>query len=103
MKAYYENVSKLKKLRELSAPRKAGLEEVLEIIKDDVELTLYFYDALDPGWVELLDKAGEFDGLSEKKTGMIGKYKAHYLKQCAETAGKQVVVHYRRVISGTNG
>ncbi|MHC4112523.1 MAG: hypothetical protein ACYSUY_15740, partial [Planctomycetota bacterium] len=67
------------------------LRKVLEIIKDDVELALYFYDVLDPGWVELLGKAGEFEELREKETGMIGKYKAHYLKQCAETKAKAVL------------
>ncbi len=91
MKTYYENVSKLKELRELSAPSKEYLEKVLEIIKDDVELALYFYDVLDPGWVELLDKAGDFEGLRGKETGMIGKYKAHYLKQCAESKAKAVL------------
>jgi hypothetical protein len=91
MKAYYENISKLKELRELSAPSKADIKKVLEIIKDDVELTLYFYDVLDPGWVDLLDKAGEFEELRKKETGMIGKYKAHYLKQCAETKAEPVL------------
>ncbi|MCK5581685.1 MAG: hypothetical protein KAJ18_10495, partial [Candidatus Omnitrophica bacterium] len=85
MNSYYENVIKLKELRGFSAPTEADLKKVLEIIKDDTELSLYFYDALDPGWVELLDKVGEFEELSEKETGMIGKYKAHYLKHCAET------------------
>ncbi len=85
MKSYYENVMALQKLRELSAPTMANLKKVLEIIKDDAELSLDFYDVLEPGWVELLDKAGEFEELREKEIGMIGKYKAHYLKQCAET------------------
>lgn len=90
-KCYYENEMVLKELRALSAPAEADLKKVLEIIKDDVELALYFYDVLDPGWVELLDKAGEFEGLKGKETGMIGKYKAHYLKQCAETKADDVL------------
>ena len=81
MKKYYENINRLEELRVLSATGKAEIKEVLEIIKDDAELTLYFYDVLNPGWIDLLDEAGEFDGLREKKTGMLGKYKAHYLKQ----------------------
>jgi len=91
MKTYYENISRLERLRELSTPNKADLGRVLEIIKDDDELTLYFYDVLDAGWVELLDEAGEFEGLRKKETGMIGKYKAHYLKQCAETKAEAVL------------
>jgi len=91
MKSYYENVMVLEKLRELSAPAKADLENVLEIITDDAELALYFYDVLEPGWVEMLDKAGEFEGLREKETGMIGKYKAHYLKGCAEAKAEAVL------------
>ena len=91
MKAYYENISKLKELRELSVPNKAALDKVLDIIKDDAELTLYFYDVLNPEWIELLDEAGEFDGLREKDTEMLGKYKAHYLKQCAETKAEAVL------------
>ena len=90
-KRYYENVMVLEKLRVLSEPAEADIKKVLGIIKDDVELTLYFYDVLDPGWVELLDKAGEFEGLREKETGMIGKYKAHYLKKCAETKADDVL------------
>ena len=91
MKKYYENINRLEELRVLSAPGKAEIKEVLEIIKDDAELTLYFYDVLNPGWVDLLDEAGEFDGLREKKTGMLGKYKAHYLKQCTETKAEAVL------------
>jgi hypothetical protein len=84
VKGFYGNSMKLERLRGLISPSSKELDKVMEIIKDDVELTLYFYDVLDPGWVELLDEAGEFDELREKETGMIGKYKAHYLKQCAE-------------------
>ena len=91
MKTYYENIIRLEKLRELSTPVEADLKKVLEIIKDDVELAFYFYDVLDSGWVESLYKAGEFDGLREKETGMIGKYKAHYLKQSAETKAEAVL------------
>ena len=91
MKSYYENVMVLEELRELSAPSEADLKKVFEIIKDDVELALYFYDVLNPGWIELLDKAGEFEELREKETGMIGKYKAHYLKNCAETKAGDVL------------
>ena len=90
MKSYYENMTVLDELRALSAPVEADLEKVLEIIRDD-ELTLYFYDVLAPEWVELLDKAGEFEELREKETGMIGKYKAHYLKQSAETKAEAVL------------
>ena len=91
MKSYYENVIVLEKLRGLSAPAMADLKNVLEIIKDDVELAFYFYDVLNPGWVELLDKAGEFEELRKNETGMIGKYKAHYLKNCAETKADDVL------------
>jgi len=91
MKLFYENTIILDGLRKLTAPSVADLKKVLSIIKDDVELTLYFYDVLDPGWVELLDEAGEFAGLREKETGMIGRYKAHYLKQCAETKAEAVL------------
>ena len=91
MKAYYENVMVLEELRVLSAPTEADLKKVLDIIKDDVELALYFYDELDPGWIELLDKAGEFEDLREKEVGMIGKYKAHYFKKCAETKADYVL------------
>jgi hypothetical protein len=91
MNTFYENVMVLEKLRSLSAPAEADLKKVFAIIKDDVELTLYFYDVLGPGWVELLDKAGEFEELREKETGMIGKYKAHYLKQCAEIKAEAVL------------
>lgn len=96
-KCYYENVSRLEKLRELSEPAEANLKKVLEIINDDVELALYFYDVLDPGWIELLDKAGEFEGLREKETGMIGKYKAHYLKKCVETKADYVLVIIEKI------
>ncbi len=91
MKSYYENINVLEKLRELSAPIDTDLEKVLEIITGDAELSLYFYDVLGPGWVELLDKAGEFEELREKETGMIGKYKAHYLKECAENKAEVVL------------
>lgn len=92
IKQYFENEIELRKLRDLSVPSKTDLEKVLEIIKDDAELSLYFYDVLGPGWVELLDEAGEFDSLGEKETGMIGKYKAHYLKGCAENKAKAEAV-----------
>jgi len=72
-------------------PIKAHLNKVLGIIKNDAELALYFYDELNSKWVELLDEGGEFDGLGEKETGMIGKYKAHYLKHCAETQAEAVL------------
>ncbi|MEK0326361.1 MAG: hypothetical protein QQN63_11725, partial [Nitrosopumilus sp.] len=91
MKAYYESSRKLKDLRELRNPDKENLRNVLETIKDDVELALYFYDVLEPKWVELLDEVSEFDGLGEEQTGMIGKYKAHYLRQCAETQAEAVL------------
>jgi len=91
MKTYYENVIVLEELRALSVPAKTDLEKVLEIITDEDELSLYFYDVLNPGWVELLDEAEEFEELREKETGMIGKYKAHYLKQSAETKAEPVL------------
>ena len=91
MKSYYENVIALEGLRAISSPAKTDLEKVLEIITDKDELSLYFYDVLNPGWVELLDEAGEFDALRKKETGMIGKYKAHYLKQSAETKAEAVL------------
>jgi hypothetical protein len=91
MKPYYENVSQLKELRELSAPAETDFKKGLEIITDDNELTLYFYDVLDPGWIELLDEAGEFEELREKKAGVIDNYKAHYLKNCAETKAETVL------------
>jgi len=91
MKTYYENVNKLDGLRILTLPSESDLKKVFEIIKDDVELSLYFYDVLEPGWVELLDKAGEFEELREKETRMFGKYKAHYLKQSAEAKAEAVL------------
>jgi hypothetical protein len=91
MKSYYENVIILEKLRELSKPTKTDFNKVHKIIKDDDELTLFFYDALNPGWVELLDNSGEFDGLKQRDTGMIGKYKAHYLKQSAMSKAESVL------------
>ena len=97
MKTYYENVSELKELKKLSIPNKSDVEKVREIIRDDPELTLYFYDVLNPEWIDLLDEAGEFHGLREKETGMIGKYKAHYLKQCAETQAEAVLGIIERI------
>lgn len=92
MKPYYKNMIVLEKLGAIPEPTKVDFQKVFKIIKDDVELSLYFYDVLNPGWVELLDKAGEFEELREKETGMIGKYKAHYLKGCAENKAKAEAV-----------
>ncbi len=96
-KYYYENEMALKELRELSTPTEADLQKVLEIITGDAELSLYFYDVLDPAWVELLDKAEAFEELSKKETGMIGKYKAHYLKHCAETEAETVLAIIEKI------
>lgn len=97
MKSYYENEMVLERLRKLSAPVKTDLNEALEIITGDAKLSLYFYDVLDPGWVELLDKAGEFEELRGKDTGMIGKYKAHYLKNSAESKAERVLAIIEKI------
>jgi len=91
MKKFYDNAKNLKLLSRLSSPTKDDLKKVLEIIRDDAELALYFYKELNSGWVELLDEAGEFGELREKETGMIGRYKAHYLKESAETKAEAVL------------
>ena len=91
MKTFYKNTKELERLRAISAPTEADLKKVLEIITGDVELALYFYDVLNPGWVELLDNAGEFEELRGIDTGMIGKYKAHYLKNSAESKAETVL------------
>jgi len=91
MKEFYLNIKKLDQLKIVEKPSDTNLKSLLDIIKDDAELALYFYDVLGPGWVELLDKAGKFEELREKEARMIGKYKAHYLKQCAESKAEAVL------------
>jgi len=96
MKVYFENLIKLEKLRELSVPSKLDLDNVLRIIKDDEELTQYFYDKLNSSWLEMLECAKEFEGLDAKEAGLVERYKTVYLFECAE-ANPEVVL---RIIKG---
>ncbi|MFX0200478.1 MAG: hypothetical protein ACFFCW_30540 [Candidatus Hodarchaeota archaeon] len=96
MKPFFENVIKLEKMRDLSVPSRADLVNVLGIIKEDVELTLYFYDKLNPSWLELLEGVKEFEGLNAKEAGFVERYKVSYLFECAETNPEAVL----RIIKG---
>src|SRR4030042_4479730 len=96
MKTFYENVSVLDKYRKLEKPTDKDLSKVLHMIQDDPELTRYFYDKLNPGWLELLEGAKEFEGLDVKEAGVVERYKAAYLLECAE-ANPEVV---QRIIKG---
>ena len=96
MKTFYENVSVLDKYQKLEKPTDKDLSKVLHMIQDDPELTRYFYDKLNPGWLELLEGAKEFEGLDVKEAGVVERYKAAYLLECAE-ANPEVV---QRIIKG---
>jgi len=96
MKVYFENLIKLEKLRELSVPSKLDLDNVLRIIKDDEELTQYFYDKLNSSWLEMLECAKEFEGLDVKEAGLVERYKAAFLLECAEVNPEVVL----RIIKG---
>ena len=96
LKPYFKNVIKLGKMKNLSVPSMTDLTNVLGIIKDDAELTLYFYDKLNPSWLELLEEAKEFEGLDAKEIGLIERYKAAYLFECAVATPEAVL----RIIQG---
>jgi hypothetical protein len=91
MNKFFENAIDLEKTRNLYGPDVRDLEKVLRIIKDDVELTLYFYDKLSPSWLELLEGAKEFEGLNAKEASLAVRYKTAYLFECAE-ANPEVVL-----------
>lgn len=97
MKSFYENTMELEQMRGLSTPSAADLEKVVGMIKGDEELTRYFYDKLNPGWLELLEGAGEFEGLERKEGRIVERIKALYLVDCAVEKAEAVLGIVKKV------
>jgi len=102
MRAFFEFAKELELLKELTTPTAKDLEKVLGIIKDDVELTRYFYrrderGALSLGWLKLLDGAGEFERLGSKDAGIVERIKAFYIVDCAAKKPKEVLGIIKKV------
>ena len=102
MKAFHENAIELERMRGLSTPSTADLEKVIGIIKDDEELTRYFYDknergALSEEWLELLDGVEEFKELERKEGRIVERVKALYLVDCANVNPKVVLSIVKKV------
>ncbi len=102
VKSFYENALELMRMRGLSTPSTTDLEKVIGIIKDDEELTRYFYDknergALSVGWLELLNGAGEFEELERKEGRIVERVKALYLVDCASVKPKVVLGIVKKV------
>ena len=88
MNEFFENMKKLDVLKKLEQPTSRDLQNVIEIIRGDQELTRSFYDKndrgeLSAGWLELLDGSGEFTELELKEISIVGRIKAFYLVACA--------------------
>lgn len=101
---FYKNTDELDELKRISKPTLVELERVMSIIKDEEILRTYFYEknqkgALSSGWVQLLDKAGEFEDLDneEGKVGAREQTQAKYLADIAEKRGKKVLEVIGRV------
>ena len=99
---FYEHMMMLDGLKTRERPSRAELEEVQSIIAGGEELARYFYGenergSLSVGWLELLDGAGEFDALGKEDAGIVEKFKAHYLVDCAEERPEEVVTIIEKI------
>ncbi len=89
MKYFYKQAKLIDMLSE--QPTSESLKRLLDIIKKDEALEIYFYGGYDEKvypsaeWVSLLFKAGEFDDLSveEGKDTFVHRLKAMFLKKAA--------------------
>jgi len=92
MNEFYKYAEKLDILKAIDKPTKRNLEALLEIIKVDSDLSIYFYENCQNGaWVTLLREAGEFEGLGAEDVTRLGRLKAWYLYEVAEEEPKEVL------------
>jgi hypothetical protein len=95
---FYKATEKLDGLKKVETPTEANLLEMIEICAGDTELTLYFYDKnLGSEWLEMLDGASEFKELGSKEAGIVEKFKAHYVVECAESKPEAVLEIIKKV------
>ena len=102
MKTFYEKALILDKLKKMEKPNDGDLEVVLKLVTSDDETAQYLYDkneqgSLNPGWIELLDRAGEFECLNAEEAGIIEKVKAIYLVDCASSKAESVLAIIRKL------
>ena len=91
---FYECTKKLDILITRKTPTSIDLGELLQIIQNDNELAIYFYqNNTNPAWIRLLKDAREFDKLggSDAEVGVCEKVRARYLENVAEKSPEEVL------------
>jgi len=92
MTEFYKNVAKLDGVSKIEKPTRDDIGRLIEIIRKDDELAVYFYDHCKNGaWVKILKEAGEFKDLEETEVTKIGRFKASYLLNVAGQAPDEVI------------
>ena len=92
-KPFWEDAVKLERLKNISNPTCKERDQLLNIIANDIELTIYFYDGnTNAEWLELLKEAGEFESLEDRESEVdrCQGIKALYLVKIARQKPKEV-------------
>lgn len=94
VRGFYDRAARLDKLKGIGDPTRDDVNLVLEMTKDDDELTVHFYKGnTNPGWVNVLGEAGEFERLggSDEEVGVCQEAQAKYLASVADKNAEEVL------------
>jgi len=93
MKEFYKKAAELDILKSMENPGEQDLKRLLEIIREDDTLAVYFYENnKNAAWINLLEKAGEFETLGNTdNVGPRERLKAKYLVEVAGEKPEEVL------------